>query len=243
MDDIEGEEMPGAIVEAFLEREEGVRALLEELEKLTIEGRHADVRDRLRNLADSDEAVFYTVAFSLTNSRQFFGDVEAQLDVTAADRLRDLAETYPALALATPTTHDLFTIAGHWTGRDLPVRGEIGLLGDAEGRAAAERERAEDRTALAGALQDQGLLPADFGPESTDVESLIAAVHGFVARTPSALCVVNLDDLAGEPEQINVPGTTDQYPNWRRRLTVDLEDLMDSSLARAALATVRAERG
>lgn len=98
MDDIEGEEMPGAIVEAFLEREEGVRALLEELEKLSIEGRHEEVRERLRNLADSDESVFYTVAFSLTNSRQFFGDVEAQLDVTAADRLRDLAETYPTLA-------------------------------------------------------------------------------------------------------------------------------------------------
>jgi hypothetical protein len=98
MDDIEGEEMPGAIVEAFLEREQGVRALLEDLEKMTIEGRHAEVRERLRNLADSDESVFYTVAFSLTNSRQFFGDVEAQLDVTAADRLRDLAETYSSLA-------------------------------------------------------------------------------------------------------------------------------------------------
>lgn len=98
MDDIEGEEMPGAIVEAFLEREEGARALLEELEKLTVEGHHEEVRERLRNLADSDESVFYTVAISLTNSRQFFGDVEAQLDVTAADRLRDLAETYPSLA-------------------------------------------------------------------------------------------------------------------------------------------------
>jgi len=98
MDDIEGEEMPGAIVEAFLDREEGVRTLLSELERMTIEGEHAAVRERLRNLADTDEAVFYTVAFSLTNSRQFFGDVEAQLDVTAADRLRDLAETYPSLA-------------------------------------------------------------------------------------------------------------------------------------------------
>jgi predicted nuclease with TOPRIM domain len=98
MDDIEGEEMPGAIVEAYLEREEGVRALLKELEKLTIEGRHEEVRDRVRNLADSDESVFYTVSFSLTNSKQFFGDVEAQLDVAAADRLRDLADTFPALA-------------------------------------------------------------------------------------------------------------------------------------------------
>jgi len=98
MDDVDGEEMPGAIVEAFLEREEGVRALLEELEMMTVEGRHEDVRERIRNLADNDESVFYTVAFSLTNSRQFFGDVEAQLDVTAADRLRDIAETYASLA-------------------------------------------------------------------------------------------------------------------------------------------------
>ncbi|MFC6862795.1 hypothetical protein ACFQGE_04885 [Halomicroarcula sp. GCM10025817] len=98
MDDVDGEEMPRAIVESFLERERGVRTLLDELERLTIEGRNEEVRERVRNLADSDESVFYTVAFSLTNSRQFFGDVEAQLDVTAADQLRDLAETYPTLA-------------------------------------------------------------------------------------------------------------------------------------------------
>jgi len=97
MDDV-SEEMPRAIVEGFLDRERGARALLDELEKLVVEGRHDEVRERIRSLADNDEAVFYTVAFSLTNSTQFFGDVEAQLDVTAADRLRDVAETYPSLA-------------------------------------------------------------------------------------------------------------------------------------------------
>ncbi|WP_225332986.1 hypothetical protein [Halomicrobium urmianum] len=98
MDDVDGEEMPRVIVEAFLERERGTRALLDELEKLSIEGRTEELYDRIRNLAEHDEAVFYTVAFSLADSSQFFGDVEAQLDVTAADRLRDLAETYPSLA-------------------------------------------------------------------------------------------------------------------------------------------------
>jgi predicted nuclease with TOPRIM domain len=98
MDDVDGEEMPGAIVEPFLEREEGARALLRELERLAVEGRHDEVRERVRDLAQNNESVFYTVAFSLTNSRQFFGDVEAQLDVTAADRLRDVAETFPSLA-------------------------------------------------------------------------------------------------------------------------------------------------
>lgn len=92
------EEMPRAIVEGFLERERGARTLLDELEMLVVEGRHDEVHERIRSLAANDEAVFYTVAFSLTNSDHFFGDVEAQLDVTAADRLRDLADTYPALA-------------------------------------------------------------------------------------------------------------------------------------------------
>jgi len=126
MDDVDGEQMPGAIVEAFLDQEEGVRALLSELEKLRLEGRHEEVRERVHNLADTDESVFYTVAFSLTNSRQFFGDVEAQLDVTAADRLRDLADTYPTLAepfnivrteraedRRTPVTDTSYTVSYH----------------------------------------------------------------------------------------------------------------------------------
>ncbi len=98
MDDVGGEEMPRVIVEAFLERERGTRALLDDLEKLSIEGRTEELYERVRNLAESDEAIFYTVAFSLADSTHFFGDVESQLDVGAADLLRDLAETYPSLA-------------------------------------------------------------------------------------------------------------------------------------------------
>lgn len=98
MEDVDREAMPRAIVEEFLTRERGTRALLDDLEKLAIEGRTEELHDRIHSLAENDEAVFYTVAFSLADSAQFFGDVEAQLDVTAADRLRDLAETYPTLA-------------------------------------------------------------------------------------------------------------------------------------------------
>jgi len=98
MDDVDRSEIPAAIVEAYLEKERGSRALLEELEALAVEGRETEVHERLRALAEADEAVFYTVAFSLAEADAFFGDVEAALGVTAADRLRDLAETYPTLA-------------------------------------------------------------------------------------------------------------------------------------------------
>lgn len=98
MDDVDGGEMPGAIVEEFLQRERGTRALLDELEKLSMQGDHVVVRDRIREFAETNRSVFFTVALALANSKHFFGDVESQLGVQAADRLRDLAETYPTLA-------------------------------------------------------------------------------------------------------------------------------------------------
>ena len=98
MDEVDSDEMPRVLVERFLEREGGTRALLDELERLTLEGNHERVRERIRDLAANNQHVFYAVALSLTNSKQFYGDVESQLGVDAADVLRDLGETYPALA-------------------------------------------------------------------------------------------------------------------------------------------------
>jgi 4-alpha-glucanotransferase len=52
-----------------------------------------------------------------------------------------------------------------------------------------------------------------------------AAVARFLANTRSRLLIVSMEDLLGVPDQVNVPGTVDSYPNWRRRLPVILEDL------------------
>lgn len=97
MDDVDGREMPGAIVEDFLQREQGTRRLLDELEQLSLEGNDEDVRQRIREFAEHSRSTFFAVALALTNSKHFFGDVEAQLGVGPADKLRDLAETYPTL--------------------------------------------------------------------------------------------------------------------------------------------------
>ena len=98
MDDVDSQEMPRVLVEELLEREEGTRALLDDLERLALEGDHDEVRERIRDLAETNQHVFYAVALALSGSKQFYGDVEAQLGVGAADVLRDLGETYPSLA-------------------------------------------------------------------------------------------------------------------------------------------------
>ncbi len=97
MDDVDSQEMPGALVEEYLDRERGTLALLDDLEQLSIEGEHERLRERIRNFAENNQQVFYTVALALTGSEHFFGDVESQLGGEPADKLRELSETYPSL--------------------------------------------------------------------------------------------------------------------------------------------------
>jgi len=98
MEDVERGDMPGALVEEYLQRERGTLALLDELEKLSIEGEYGQLRERIRTFARNNQEVFYTVALALTGSEHFFGDVESQLGGEPADKLRGLAETYPSLS-------------------------------------------------------------------------------------------------------------------------------------------------
>jgi 4-alpha-glucanotransferase len=39
------------------------------------------------------------------------------------------------------------------------------------------------------------------------------------------LLVISMEDVLGLRDQVNLPGTTNEHPNWRRRLPVTLEDL------------------
>jgi len=48
---------------------------------------------------------------------------------------------------------------------------------------------------------------------------------GFLLATPCVLAVINQEDLSGEREQQNLPGSTWQYPNWRRKMLVTVEDI------------------
>jgi 4-alpha-glucanotransferase len=132
---------------------------------------------------------------------------------------------YPAHALAVAGSHDLPTLQGWWKGRDLDVKESLGLFPQ-EGEAGAQRERRErDRAAIVKALQVEGVLASD-RPVTT--ERFAAAIHGFLANTRCGLVAVQLDDLIEEVEQVNVPGTNREHPNWRRKYRLTLEDIMAS---------------
>lgn len=117
---------------------------------------------------------------------------------------------YPEEVLASATTHDLPTVAGWWADEDVRVQADLGLLG-ADTTAAAEHARkATEREEMMALLRAEGLLGEDPSPEE-----LSAALHAFLARTSARLVAVQPADAVGDRRQPNVPGTTDEYPNWR----------------------------
>ncbi|WP_042444212.1 malto-oligosyltrehalose trehalohydrolase [Azospirillum sp. B510] len=152
-------------------------------------------------------------------------------------------DAYPDLALATVGSHDLATLRGWWEGDDITLKAGKGLYPAVDEEEKQRRRRDADRGALIDALRAAEIaLPAGFGPDSPYDEMLDHAVHAFLARTNAALAVAQLDDLTRERDQINLPGTTDQYPNWRRKLSMTLEELADAPEPAAVAAILEAAR-
>jgi 4-alpha-glucanotransferase len=144
-------------------------------------------------------------------------------------------EAYPAEALATFNTHDLPSLRGWLESHDLHTKRGLGLdPGESEDarnwarhclREALE-QRAGDHLAPSILAQRAGdPAQAGTGEGSNGSVNELAAIAGFLTQTPSRVVVIALDDILGAPDQVNVPGTMHQYPNWRRKLPVMLEDL------------------
>ena len=141
--------------------------------------------------------------------------------------------SWPALAAACVSTHDLATLAGWWEGADIDERAALGLVTAAEA-AAAMASRARERAALAAACD----TPSDRFSAAT-----AAAVHRFVAAAPSRVMLVQAEDLAGERIGVNLPGTDRERPNWRRRLPVTTERLLTGDFAEGILDALAQRRG
>jgi 4-alpha-glucanotransferase len=155
-------------------------------------------------------------------------------------RFRPAAEYEPA-ALATANTHDMPPLAGFWSGRDIELRHQAGEL---EGDGAVERakeEREEVKHAMLARLAADGVLPS--AEEPANGAELRGAIHEFLCRTPARMVGLNLDDLVGETEPVNLPGLSfDRYPSWTRKLATPVEALDRDPDVRAALRCSRGRR-
>jgi 4-alpha-glucanotransferase len=139
---------------------------------------------------------------------------------------------YPALAAASPATHDIATLKGFWLGTDIIWRRRLGLYPDRHAEKAEAVARQRDRSLLLDALVREGLIAraqiGEFLPEGSEpvyTTELADAILACLGRSRARLMLVQLEDVLSEVEQANLPGTTDAHPNWRRRLSRSLEEI------------------
>jgi (1->4)-alpha-D-glucan 1-alpha-D-glucosylmutase len=164
--------------------------------------------------------------------------LSCRLLIFARDGDRFLApHEYPRNALVSIATHDLPPLIGFIEGVDIETRKQLGVYED-EGRyRQALQEREQERQRLRDAIQAQGFSTGE------DIVGIVSAAYGFLARTPCALLIVQMEDLALEREQPNMPGTNDlQHPNWRRKLSRKLDDIFAAPSSDTILDAVRRER-
>ena len=139
-------------------------------------------------------------------------------------------EEYPHQSIASASTHDLPTLAGFWRQEDLLLGQKLGLYTD-DALQSLGAQREEQKQALLQALHTKGMLGAR---QSTSAKAaslttpLNVAFHRYLAETQSALVGVQPEDWLGMTTPVNVPGTMDEYPNWRRKLSVMLENLFEA---------------
>src|SRR5450631_929778 len=153
-------------------------------------------------------------------------------------------DEYVPRALGTVTTHDMPTLRSYWEGRDIDLRRARNLYTSLDVQNGVMREREHDRELLLGALQEQGLQPAQPAALSEPfTEELANALHVYLARSRSLLVSLQIEDLLGMIDPVNVPGTDREYPNWRRKLTADIEDMITRQDLDESFASVGRARG
>jgi 4-alpha-glucanotransferase len=143
-------------------------------------------------------------------------------------------------AAALTTTHDLPTVAGWWRGADIRLRASLKMLTAHETRL-ARREREADRHALWRSFQKAGVARGK-APAPAKTGAVVDAAIAFIARTRSRLSLIPIEDALGLVDQPNVPGTIDEHPNWRRRLTPPADRLLDPPAIRRRLAPLARRR-
>ena len=139
---------------------------------------------------------------------------------------------YPDNAFASVATHDIAPLKMWWFGYDIEVSASLGLIANDGEKLAAYHKREDDRQKLLSALDQANVWPKDKLRSGNYIygenypEGIEEAVEAFVAKSASPVYLAQLEDILHITQMQNLPGTDrDKHPNWRRKLTVDLEDL------------------
>lgn len=149
------------------------------------------------------------------------------------------ARWWRELCMASVTTHDLPPTLGYLAGEHVRLREQLGLLTEPLDEELAVA-RAEQQ-AWIDQLIGYGLLKPEHVEDHVEV---MLALHRYLLSTPSRILLASLADAVGERATQNMPGTSDEYPNWRIPLhssagrKITLEEVFSADLPRRLAAVM-----
>nr|WP_318383384.1 4-alpha-glucanotransferase [uncultured Enterobacter sp.] len=136
--------------------------------------------------------------------------------------------TWPVQSMAVATTHDLPTLRGYWEGGDLTLGKTLGLYPDEDVLRGLYQDRALAKQGLLDALHQHGCLPKRAGRTAAKMpmsRTLNRGMQRYIADSNSALLGLQPEDWLDMAGPVNIPGTSYQYKNWRRKLSTSLEKM------------------
>ena len=137
---------------------------------------------------------------------------------------------YPVQSMSTLTTHDMPTLIGYWHCLDLELGKEIGLYPTEEILQTLYADRHENKQAILDTLHGHGSIGDNVGHDVNYTgmnRELNNGMQVHMAGGSSALLSLQLEDWLEMDKPVNIPGTFDEYPNWRRKLTENIESMFD----------------
>ncbi|MDB5500178.1 MAG: 4-alpha-glucanotransferase [Tardiphaga sp.] len=143
------------------------------------------------------------------------------------------AHQYPQLAVAVAGSHDLPTLKSWLSGSDIDLKDALGLYPSIDETESQRQNRAAQKAEIFQVLELE---------EPVDHRLFADAIHAFLARTSSLLAVTQLDDLLDEAHPVNVPGTSTEHANWRRKYSFELEHLTQRDSVQKALTALKVTR-
>lgn len=154
---------------------------------------------------------------------------------------------YAEQSMAALCTHDMPTLRGFWHCDDLKMGREIGLYPDEKQLEGLFADRLKCKQGILDSVRWHGYLPEGIGHDAQFVPMdsyLSEALQLHVAAGDSALLSVQLEDWLEMDQPVNIPGTVDEYPNWRRKLSMNLDEIFsreDVNRISKRLTEVRAQ--
>ena len=159
-----------------------------------------------------------------------------------------MPEAYPENVVCSIGTHDMAPLKARWFGYDIQKMYELKMLNETE-KNELYKAREIERKYLLAALDYAGVWPQEEQRKSDYLygegypEGIMAATEKYMSLSAGKIYLAQAEDIFSVTVMQNLPGTNNsQYPNWHRKLPVDLEDFSHNSEFIKAMNAIKSAR-